>query len=465
MPVVRVFDMEADGFLDKVTKIHCASFRDLEGNAVASFRPNQLKELVEYLDTVDVLIGHNILGYDLPVLNKILGYTFKGKKVDTLIMSRLLNPKRILPIHAVDRKAGPHSLYAWGVRVGVDKPDHEDWENFSEAMFHRCVEDTKINVKVYHELMKEAHGKNWKNAFLLSFRLFDYLYRQERYGWKVDREHMENCIRILDRKIQKIDKALDSRLPMVLEVLETKEKGGGEYKYLKKPFLKSGEYSKPIIQYCDEAGIDLHARTVGGVFTRITFRQLDLNSNDETKQYLLNLGWEPLEWNTNDAGERTSPKLSKDDPFEGITSGLGRLIALRVRAKQRKSIIEGLIGLIRPDGSISSIVNNLADTARATHRNIVNIPKVGSFFGKQMRKIFVAREGKVLVGTDSDSCQLRMLGARMKNHAYIEAIMTGDKAKGTDLHSLTRKIAELESRDIAKNVIYVNGSHISNGVK
>jgi len=449
---VEVFDIEANGLLDTVTKFHCANFRDLDGKLTASFRPHQAKEMLEHLDTVDVLIGHNIIGYDLAVLRKLFQYEYKGKKVDTLVMSRLLNPKRILPVSAVNRKAGPHSLYAWGVRVGVDKPEHEDWENFSEAMFHRNVEDTKINVKVYKALMKEAHGKNWRNAFLLSFKLFEFLHEQEEYGWMFDSVYARKQIDALNRKIARIDKALLPKLPMVLEVLETKVKG--EYKYVTRPFLKSGEYSKNIAEYCAEAGYDVNAKPVGGVFSRVTFRRLDLDKADETKDFLLKLGWEPFEWNTNDVGERTSPKLSKEDPFEGITSGLGRLIALRVQAKQRRSIIEGLLNIVRPDGSISSIVNNLADTARATHRGIVNIPKVGSFFGKQMRKLFIARPGMVLVGTDSDSCQLRMLGARMKNAAYIEALQNGDKAKGTDLHSMTRKIAELESRDIAKNVIY-----------
>ena len=118
------------------------------------------------------------------------------------------------------------------------------------------------------------------------------------------------------------------------------------------------------------------------------------------------------------------------------------------------SLVRGLQQLVRADGAIAGAVNNLADTARATHRNIVNIPKVGSYFGAEIRKIFSHRPGMVLVGTDSDSCQLRMLGARMGSEEYIQALTTGDKSKGTDLHSLTKKVAELESRDIAKNVIY-----------
>lgn len=451
-PKVCVFDIEADGLLDTVTKIHCGVFMDLATQKVTKFTPTQMEAMLSFMDGCDVLIGHNVIGYDFPALKKVLGYEYQGKKVDTLVMSRLLYPKRMLPFHAKDKKAGPHSLYAWGVRVGVDKPEHHDWENYSEAMLHRCSEDVVINVKVYKELLKEAKGGVWRNAFLLTFRLFENLQLQEDYGWMVDRNHMERCVKQLDKWIERIDRVISPNLPNILVVDEDKIKG--EYRYVKEPFLKSGQYSKKINEYCLNVGLDPGMRPIAGSFSRISFRKVDLNSNAETKDYLLKLGWEPLEWNTNDEGERTSPKMDKNDPFEGIDGKLGKLVVKRVQCRQRQSIIVGLMKLIRPDGSISSVVNNLTDTARATHRNIVNIPKAGSFYGKQMRQIFVARPGMVLVGTDSDSCQLRMLGARMGDPAYITALTTGDKAKGTDLHSLTKAISGVISRDIAKNVIY-----------
>lgn len=249
-----------------------------------------------------------------------------------------------------------------------------------------------------------------------------------------------------------IDRVVTPHLPRILEVDETKE--AGEYKWVKKPFLKSGEYNAHVLKWMEGTPYRPEDRVVAGPFSRVTFRLVNLDSGDETKQFLLDQGWEPLEWNENDEGERTSPKLSKLDPFEGLDSKIGKLVAKRVQCRQRRSIIQGLTLLIRPDGRISSVVNTLAATGRATHRNIVNIPKAGSFYGKSMRRIFTSRDGYTLVGTDSDSCQLRMLGGRMGSKDYINAIMTGDKSKGTDLHSLTKKIGGLESRDIAKNVMY-----------
>lgn len=449
---IYVGDLEANGLLETATTVHCGVFKNRATGEVVKFIPSQIRQMLQFLETVDVLIMHNGLGYDWPLLKKLYGFTYKGKKVDTLIMSRLLDPKRMVPFNCPDKGVGPNSIEAWGYRVGRGKPQHDDWENFSEEMLHRCTEDVEILDLVYDKLLEEAKGGNWRNAFLLSFELFENLQKQEAYGWLVDRQHMDNCIKQLSRWMGLIDRAIQPYLPLIVEVEETKK--AGEYNHIKKPFLKSGEYSESVSNWCISNNLDPASCGVGGPFSRLSFRRTDLNSNSETKDFLLELGWEPLEWNTNDAGERTSPKLSKDDPFEGIESKIGKLVAKRVQCRQRRSIIEGLIELIRPDGRIGSAVNTLAVTGRATHRNIVNIPKATSFYGKQMRRIFTSSNGKVLVGTDSDGCQLRMLAGRMNNPQYTEALCKGDKKLGTDSHSLTARIGELESRDIAKNVMY-----------
>lgn len=444
-------DLEANGLLRQATVIHCGVFKDSEG-ALRKFYGDSLKKMCEYLDTVDVLVIHNGIGYDLPLLKKIFGYEFKGKVVDTLLLSRLLKPKRMLPFHCPNKKAGPHSIEAWGYRVGRGKPEHDDWENFSPEMLHRCTEDVEILELVYKALLEEFRAGSWKQAFSLTQELFKNLHKQEEYGWLVDQEHMRRSIHQLDRWIDRIDRSIYKFLPNVLVVEETKTKG--EYGHVKKPFLKSGEYSETVRNWCDSAGIALADCPVGAVFTRISFRKTNLNSNEETKEFLLDLGWEPKEWNTNDDGERTSPKLSKDDPFEGINGSLGRLVAKRVQCRQRKSIIEGLLEIVRSDGAIASSVANLAETGRATHRGIVNVPGAKSFYGKQMRQTFVARAGKLLVGTDSDSCQLRMLAARMGDPAYTDAILNGKKENGTDLHSVNMRAAGLGSRDDAKTFFY-----------
>lgn len=449
---ICVGDLEANGLLPIVTKAHCGVFKDINTKEVVKFRPHEMKEMLAFMDTIDVLIMHNGIGYDWPLLKKLFGYEYKGKKVDTLVMSRLLNPKRLVPFNCPDKKAGPHGIKAWGYRVGRGKPEHDDWEQFSEEMLHRCSEDTEILELVYYALLEEAKGGKWKNAFLLSFKLFENLQKQEDYGWLVDRNHMDFCISQLTNWIRRIDAVLIPNLPNVLEINETKK--DGEYNFVRKPFLKSGKPSEAHSKWLVDIGIDADESPVSGPYSRVSFRPVDLNSGAETKDYLLEQGWEPLEWNYNDDGERTSPKLSKDDPFEGINGKVGKLVARRVQCRHRRSSIEGLVKLIREDGRIASSVNTLAATGRATHRNIVNIPQAKSFYGKQMRKIFVCKPGWVLVGTDSDACQVRMLCGRMNDPVYTDNVLNGKKEDGTDIHSVNMRAAGLGNRDDAKTFFY-----------
>lgn len=447
-----IFDLEANGFLDVATTLHCGTFLSLDGKHKISFSPLSGKDYVEkmlsFMDTCSCLIAHHGYGYDFPLLNKLFGYEYKGEKKDTLVMSRLFAPKRYVPPHC-PIKNKPHSIETWGYRVGRGKVEHEDWSQFSEGMLHRNQEDVEIGRLVYLQLEEERKAYNWDSALKLTTRLFTILQKQEEYGWVVDRDWMIKSIHMLDHWRVRIDKALNDRLPLVLEVEETKEKG--VYKYVKEPFLRSGAYNASVKKWIENTGL---CDVVWGPFSRIKFRRLSLDKPDEVKDYLLELGWIPAQWNTNDAGERTSPKLDKDDPFDGVEGNLGRLVARYKQCQSRKSIIEGWLTVIRPDGRIPSVVANLAETGRATHRNIVNVPNGEAFFGKWMRKIFIAKEGWVLVGTDSAGCQIRMLAARMGDKKYMETVLNGDKDKGTDIHSVNMRAAGLDSRGKAKTFFY-----------
>lgn len=449
---VLIGDLEANGLLQNATRVWCGAFKDINTGEMRTFGPDNIKEMLQFLDNSDVLIMHNGIGYDWPLLEKLYGYKYKGKKVDTLIMSRLLNPKRIVPPHCPNKKAGPHSVEAWGYRVGRGKPEHNEWDKYSPEMLHRCKEDVEIQHLIYNALLEESKGFNWRDAFIMSFQLFEHLQKQEQYGWHVDVDHMHFCIKQLTRWIERIDRVIYPHLPNILEVEESKK--NGEYNYIKKPFLKSGRYSESVVNWYANSGINPDVVTVVGPFSRIKLRRTDLDSNEETKDFLLDMGWEPLEWNEDDDGNRTSAKLSKDDPFEGITSKLGKLVAKRVQCRQRRGIVEGLLGIVREDQRIASIVNTLAVTGRATHRGIVNIPKASSFYGKQMRRIFSSRPGYTLVGCDSEGNQLRQLAARMGSERFINAMVSGKKENGTDPHTLTQQAGELESRDVAKNTMY-----------
>ncbi len=440
------FDAEANGLLPEVTEFWCAVTKEMHTGVVKKYR--RWDHLLHDLDSIDVLIGHNVIGYDLPMLRKLFGYEFKGKVVDTLLMSRLQKPHRFA---VGDLARAPHSVEAWGQRFGRLKPVHEDWSRYSPEMLHRCSEDVEIQEMIYKALMAEAKGLEWANAHKLTFKLFDILQRQEEYGWLVDQPHMHKCIRLLDHWINKIDQIVQPLLPMVCVIEETKK--DGEYNYVRKPYLKSGHLTNSCSHWMYANSCGQSQADIAGPFSRISFRQVDLNSNEETKEWLLNEGWQPEQWNTDSDGKRTSPKLSHLDHFEGINSARGRLIARRVQCRHRRSNIEGWFKHLRPDGRVPTPVSGLAETYRAKHKIVVNVPGEEAFFGNSMRRCFVCKPGYRIVGTDSAGCQARMLAARVGDPAFTEILVNGDKEKGTSIHQVNQKaIKEIANIEVAYRV-------------
>ena len=363
------------------------------------------------------------------------------------------NPQRPAPKGV----KGPHSVEAWGVRFGVPKPAHEDWSQFSPEMLHRCTQDVEIQHRILQALMTEARGKNWTEAHKMTAKLFEILQLQEDYGWLVDQPHMHHCVGVLTRRIERIDKVLEPIIPMTIT---RAKKVKGEYAYYKKPFQVSGQYQTYVLDYLVQCGYDVDGRVVAGPFSRVAFDPVDLNSNEQTKDYLLSQGWLPKEYNYSKiTGEQTSPKLKHDEPFEGIVSGIGRLIARRVQARHRRSQIVGWFKVIRPDGRISQGISGIATTGRLKHQRIVNVPGNDSYFGKQMRKIFIAKEGYKIVGVDSAGCQNRMLAARVNDPAFTEILLNGTKEKRNTIHYVNQaailKHAGFEpSYKVSKNLNY-----------
>lgn len=153
--ITTVFDAEANGFLDVADRVWCIAATTERGGKVL-FTPADIKDGLDYLHQSDILTGHNIKGYDLPLFKKVYGWEPLPHQaiVDTLIMSRMLMPKRENPAGYVGNK--PHSLEAWGYRVGMSKPEHTDWSQYSEAMGNRCIWDVKINKAVLKELERET---------------------------------------------------------------------------------------------------------------------------------------------------------------------------------------------------------------------------------------------------------------------------------------------------------------------
>lgn len=207
------FDLEADGLLDQATQMWCGVFIEGKSGTKHVFLQDQVQEMLEYMDTCSILVAHNGIGYDMPLLKKLYGYEYKGTVIDTALMSRLQDPERKAPFNCPNKNR-PHSLEAWGYRVGRGKPEHEDWTQYSEEMLHRCSEDVEI-LRLVHAALKEEGGAAWRDAHKLTHELFTVLQEQEQYGWLVDQDWIHKAISMLSHWIERIDKVVVPMLPYV----------------------------------------------------------------------------------------------------------------------------------------------------------------------------------------------------------------------------------------------------------
>lgn len=196
----------------------------------------------------------------------------------------------------------------------------------------------------------------------------------------------------------------------------------------------------------------------------------NLNNASQVQQFLLSQGWVPTEWNYKKQEDgskvRGSPKLTEDS-FDSIKGDTGRLVAEYRKITARIYFFTGLLRDVREDGTISPRIGGKAVTHRIRHAGVVNVPRADPdvFFGKQCREVFIARPGHVVVGCDSDGCQIRMLIHEMYarglgNDDFTQGELYGDKTEGTDTHSRNRDAInsilghEFISRSQAKSIFY-----------
>lgn len=225
--------------------------------------------LTKYLERCDVLIGHNFIQYDTQLVKKLTGYDwYKGfeldderRVIDTLVMSRTQHVDR----PAIKGVKGPHGLASWGERLGIPKPEHEEWKVFSMDMVKRLREDVKINVMTYVELIrenredKEYYGINWANALQIEHRASTIIARAERVGCGFDQDHAKRCVEAWDKETDAIDAEVMPLLPLRFTQPTTTKDGNADYVELmetkmEQPLIDAGHFTDQILMEEDEFG-------------------------------------------------------------------------------------------------------------------------------------------------------------------------------------------------------------------
>lgn len=154
-----LYDVEGDNLYNDITQLWCAVVVDLHTEEVRGFRPEELGNFIDMIHCAEVRVGHNIIDFDDPALDKLYGLKLDPKgAIDTLVMSRLFYPDR----------PGGHSLRSWGIRLGLHKGDFDDFSQFSEEMYTYCLQDGRVNMALLQYFLK---GLGWSMEDLIQWRL------------------------------------------------------------------------------------------------------------------------------------------------------------------------------------------------------------------------------------------------------------------------------------------------------
>lgn len=299
---------------------------------------------------------------------------------------------------------------------------------------------------------------NWMPGLMLEQEVSRVIQKQEEYGIYFDTPEANRQILWLESEKERLYAEVRGYLTYDVVPKETTIPKGagksyevanfgsyelkeGEKNFVKKIYLKNGEYVKSIISHFDDYNI------VSGPFSRVVFEEPSISKRLMIIKQLLRLGWKPKEFT-----KTKQPKITIEglpvDTIEKI-GPFGEALSLWYTYNHRQSQITGFLPHVRPDGRISAQCNPCGtNTFRARHRVVANIPRPTSVFGYEMRSLFRVAPGRVFVGADVAGLELRMLAHHMKDNDYIYQILEGD------IHVYNMNMAGLRTRDQAKTFIY-----------
>ena len=260
-----VFDIEANGL--QPTKVWVIVACDLSNQETVEFSGDTLQDFNAYIKDAEV-IGHNIIGYDVPVLERLLGTDFSSCKItDTLVLSRLTDPSR----------EGGHSLDSWGQRLGFPKGEHSDWDTFSQDMVDYCKQDVLVNVKVYNALRSVLAGFG-SESISLEHQVQSIITKQTDNGWLLDQEHAFILLaKLKEKKYDLEDKVHETFKPLPTFIKEITPK-----------YKKDGTMSVVGLKFLGDQWENYTAP-----FSRIDYPAFNLGSRQQIGRYLQFFGWKP----------------------------------------------------------------------------------------------------------------------------------------------------------------------------
>lgn len=399
-----VFDIETTINADKIWCIVCKHdktyYQFTEGKNLHRFE--------EFAKQTEEFIGHNIIGFDIPVVNKSFGKNlFEHCKItDTLVLSRLLNP-------VID---GGHSLKNWGEKLGHNKIEFEQFEFLSDDMLKYCRNDVELTERLYKFLIVKV--KDFGESIKLEHDVAKIIQAQHEKGFKLDIVNAYG----LQAKFQEDMNDLTKEVRKSFPPLRIEEE------FIPKANNKARGYVK------------------GVPFTKVKFKEFNLGSRQQIAERLVMLGWKPKK-KTEKGHIIVDEKVLSEIKNIPEAKLINRFLMLQKRIAQVSSWIEA----VREDGRVhGKVITNGTITGRMSHQspNMAQVPAVYSPYGKECRGLWIVEKGYKLVGVDASGLELRMLAHYMNDKDYTNEVINGD------IHTSNQIAAGLESRDEAKTFIY-----------
>jgi hypothetical protein len=453
---VLVFDIETNGLLDELTKIHCIAIRDIENGI--TYRANDhgsavtVEEAVRLLMGAKGIAGHNIIGFDIPAIQKVYPW-FKPQGVvrDTLLMSQLIftnlkdedferikrnerdaaKGKRAAAIYP-KKLIGRHSLEAWGARMGCWKGDYSDmmkergldpWAEWNQEMDDYCLQDIRVTCRLWDKLIAQDFHDD---AIQLEHDVAPIIGRQERYGFLFNRE-----------------KALELEATLIGKRAELVEK-------LREVFPPWKRKAGIIIPKRDNKTLGYVKGVPFQKWKTVTF-------NPGSRQHIADrlgalYGWKPAEFTDNGQAKVDETTL------EGLKYPEAPLLIEYLTVEKRLGQLsegkQAWFKAVKADGRIHGrVTQNGAVTGRMTHSNpnMAQVPSSGAPYGPECRGLFGVPKGKKQVGADASGLELRCLAhfmGRWDHGDYAKIILEGD------VHTTNQLAAGLGTRNQAKTFIY-----------
>jgi DNA polymerase I len=427
-----VFDIETDSL--KPSKIWCLVAKNIDSGQLYTFGPEQIEQACDLLEKSNYLVGHNILGYDIPVLERLTGrkvVSENTKVVDTLILSRLFNPTRSGP--------NAHALATWGApsRLNFPKIVFEEYDRYSAEMLDYCIRDVELNLEVFKYLQKEGKGFSVKSV-MLEHEVSKILERQTKQGFLIDQEKAYLLLAQLRERLGEVEENVRKIFkPKIEEIVLTpkRKKDGNISRVAKGGRLTNEEYEQAVAKNNLEP------------IKRYKTVEFNLGSRMQIGQYLQEFGWKPQKFT-----EHGRPIVDEKVLMgvKGIPEA--SLIAEYLLVQKRIAQVDSWLNAIDDkDGRVHGFIKSTgAITGRMTHMkpNMAQVPNLGSPYGKECRECWIVNQGNKLVGIDASGLEIRMLAHYMKDEDYRNEIINGD------IHTTNQKLAGLESRNQAKTFIY-----------